>query len=276
VRAVTNQNGDVIARHDFLPFGEEYPGPQPTARERKLFTGKERDAETGFDYFGARYYDARIGRFTTIDPLQTTAENLVDPQKWNRHAYVRNNPLRWVDPDGRTASEPQDDRTRVGPPPPPTISPSRPVPGPSSDVPRIGPAPSAQNQTPAEATSAGLAKGTWFVGVDASVIGFTGAKLAVGLFWSPGYKPGAYVSAGPGAGIEIGAGVTIGAIDGGKSVFEGPMAEFSGGAAAMSISAYFNSQGGLKGFSLNLPLLPIPLPVVSGAVTNTVAWAPRR
>jgi RHS repeat-associated protein len=52
-------------------------------------------------YFGARYYDSTAGRFTTIDPVCTWKENLVDPQRWNRYAYVRNNPLRWIDPDGR-------------------------------------------------------------------------------------------------------------------------------------------------------------------------------
>src|SRR5207249_8874003 len=75
------------------PIGQ---GDQP-----KRFTGKERDAETGLDYFGARYYGSKIGRFTTTDPVYTWRENLVDPQRWNRYAYGRNNPLRFVDPDGR-------------------------------------------------------------------------------------------------------------------------------------------------------------------------------
>jgi RHS repeat-associated protein len=100
VRLVTDQNQQVIARHDFLPFGEEW-NPPTTAKEKKLFTGHERDADTGLDYFGARYYRPQVGRFTTIDPLQTTAENLVDPQRWNRYAYARNNALKYVDPDGR-------------------------------------------------------------------------------------------------------------------------------------------------------------------------------
>ena len=52
-------------------------------------------------YFGARYYGSKIGRFTTVDPVYTWRENLVDPQRWNRYAYARNNPLRYVDPDGR-------------------------------------------------------------------------------------------------------------------------------------------------------------------------------
>ena len=99
VRAVTDQSGAVIERHDLLPFGEEVSppgGPNP-----RLFTGKERDTETGLDYFGARYYSGKRARFTTVDPVYTWQENLVDPQRWNRYSYVRNNPMRYTDPDGR-------------------------------------------------------------------------------------------------------------------------------------------------------------------------------
>ncbi|MCX6544505.1 MAG: Tox-REase-5 domain-containing protein [Acidobacteria bacterium] len=99
--AVGRSNGiRSVSRHDFLPFGEEW-NPPGNAKEKKLFTGHERDADTGLDYFGARYYRPQVGRFTTIDPLQTTAENLVDPQRWNRYAYVTNNPLKYTDPDGK-------------------------------------------------------------------------------------------------------------------------------------------------------------------------------
>jgi RHS repeat-associated protein len=103
VRAVTKQvNGQwhVVARHDFMPFGEEVAPPTPP-QEKRLFTGKERDNETGMDYFGARYVRGSSGRFTTVDPLMVIEENLIDPQKWNRYAYVTNNPQRYVDPDGR-------------------------------------------------------------------------------------------------------------------------------------------------------------------------------
>lgn len=105
VRVVTDRAGSVVERHNYMPFGEEWcrgascgslPGQQP-----KRFTGKERDLETGLDYFGARYYGAGIGRFTTVDPVYTWGENLVDPQRWNRYAYARNAPFRYVDPDGR-------------------------------------------------------------------------------------------------------------------------------------------------------------------------------
>jgi RHS repeat-associated protein len=107
VRVVTDPNRNVVERHDYLPFGEECTtGPcsgntAPGAGQPKKFTGKERDKETGLDYFGARYYGSRIARFTTVDPVLTIRANLVDPQRWNRYAYAKNNPLRFIDPDGR-------------------------------------------------------------------------------------------------------------------------------------------------------------------------------
>ncbi|MCX6544509.1 MAG: hypothetical protein NTV05_08855 [Acidobacteria bacterium] len=54
VRVVTDQNAQAVSRHDFLPFGEEW-NPPGNAKEKRLFTGHERDADTGLDYFGARY-----------------------------------------------------------------------------------------------------------------------------------------------------------------------------------------------------------------------------
>jgi RHS repeat-associated protein len=101
VRAVTDGAGQA-RRHDFLPFGEEYQAPSG-APDRMLFTGQARDFESALDYFGARYYRADLGRFTTIDPLMTVGENVVDAQRWNRYTYVGNNPLRFVDPTGMKA-----------------------------------------------------------------------------------------------------------------------------------------------------------------------------
>jgi len=107
VRVVTDQQGKVIERHDYLPIGEECTtGPCASnpgfgAGQSRKFTGKERDAESGLDYFGARYYGSKVGRLTTVDPLMTPTDNIFDPQRWNRYAYGRNSPLRHVDPDGR-------------------------------------------------------------------------------------------------------------------------------------------------------------------------------
>jgi RHS repeat-associated protein len=66
------------------------------------FTGKERDAETGLDYFRARYYSNGLGRFTTMDPIHFQAAMLGDPQRFNLYAYVRNNPLAFIDPQGKS------------------------------------------------------------------------------------------------------------------------------------------------------------------------------
>jgi RHS repeat-associated protein len=101
VRAVTKQvNGEwqVVARHDFMPFGEEVAPPSPP-QEKRLFTGKERDNETGMDYFEARYYRAGLGRFATVDRGGAGAR-IGDPSSWNAYAYARNNPIKYVDPDG--------------------------------------------------------------------------------------------------------------------------------------------------------------------------------
>ena len=65
---------------------------------RQKFTLKERDVKTGLDYFLAKFYSSVLGRFTGVDPLNGVSKR---PQSWNRYSYVLNNPLRYMDPDGR-------------------------------------------------------------------------------------------------------------------------------------------------------------------------------
>jgi RHS repeat-associated protein len=99
-------------RHDYLPFGEELPaaagmrsgvtGYGLTDGIRQKFTEKERDSETGLDYFLARYHSSAHGRFTSPDPLLGSG-SVTDPQTWNRYSYALNNPLRFVDPSGLAA-----------------------------------------------------------------------------------------------------------------------------------------------------------------------------
>ena len=114
-RLATTADGTVLGYHDYLPFGEEIPatiggrsglyGSAGDAVTHK-FTGQERDAETassamqGLDYFGARYFSAAQGRFTSPDPLWVTADRMIDPQRLNLYAYGRNNPLKYSDPTG--------------------------------------------------------------------------------------------------------------------------------------------------------------------------------
>jgi RHS repeat-associated protein len=78
-------------------------GLQSTAALNRIgsrSTGKERDTESGLDYFGARYYGSNMGRFMSPDPSGLLAQNPADPQSWNLYAYARNNPLINIDPTG--------------------------------------------------------------------------------------------------------------------------------------------------------------------------------
>lgn len=102
VRAVTDESAAVISRHDYQPFGED---AAVLSGDPRRFTNKERDQETALDYFGARYHRSLTARFTTVDPVQVTA-SLVDPQRWNRYSYARNNPLRYVDHQGLYVFDP--------------------------------------------------------------------------------------------------------------------------------------------------------------------------
>jgi RHS repeat-associated protein len=102
VRMVTDAAGAVIARYDYLPFGERFETvPPATYLDQRQFAGKERDLETGLDYFGARYLRGQSGRFITTDPVLNIEAALIDPQRWNRYGYARNNPFAFIDPDGR-------------------------------------------------------------------------------------------------------------------------------------------------------------------------------
>ncbi|MEO8682348.1 MAG: RHS repeat-associated core domain-containing protein, partial [Vicinamibacterales bacterium] len=101
VRMITDATGAVVARYDYLPFGELWPIMPPPTPDVRQFAGKERDSETGLDYFGARYYRAVSGRFVTVDPVLNIKAALADPQRWNRYAYAANNPQKFIDPDGR-------------------------------------------------------------------------------------------------------------------------------------------------------------------------------
>ena len=69
------------------------------------FTGKERDSESGNDYFGARYYASTMGRFLSPDPIRISSAHLENPQRWNEYAYGLNNPLINVDIDGRFSTD---------------------------------------------------------------------------------------------------------------------------------------------------------------------------
>ncbi len=65
-----------------------------------ISAGKERDSESGLDWWSSRYYGSALGRFTSPDPIGFGGAKPRDPQSWNQYAYARNNPLLYTDPDG--------------------------------------------------------------------------------------------------------------------------------------------------------------------------------
>ena len=150
-RVVTDAGGAVIARHDYLPFGEEISsgiGGRTTGMGyaaddgiRQKFTSKERDSETGLDYFLARYYSSVQGRFLSPDEFAGGPDfvfgdgensagplpyaDIADPQSLNKYIYVYDRPLAYTDEDGHKGllaaalDWTVQFLTRPAPPPPP-------------------------------------------------------------------------------------------------------------------------------------------------------------
>jgi RHS repeat-associated protein len=112
-RVQTDYAGALEQDCSSLPFGDQFNCTQtiqgPTEHH---YTGKERDTESGNDYFGARYYGSSMGRFLSPDPVIITPDRLANPQQLNLYAYVANNPLRFIDPTGEILQCVGDDKSR--------------------------------------------------------------------------------------------------------------------------------------------------------------------
>lgn len=99
-------DGQPLRTRAFKPYGEEI-SDQATIDNpdnHYKFTGKERDIESGLDYFGARYYNSTNGRFMSPDwsdkPQAVPYSSLGNPQSLNLYGYVGNNPMNSIDSDG--------------------------------------------------------------------------------------------------------------------------------------------------------------------------------
>jgi len=98
---VTNEVGEATQFFLNLPFGEtmvEQQDPTSYANPYK-FNAKELGSETGLYYYGARYYNPRISIWYGVDPL---AEKM---PSWSPYAYCYNNPIKFIDPDGRESKD---------------------------------------------------------------------------------------------------------------------------------------------------------------------------
>jgi RHS repeat-associated protein len=92
------------------PFGDGLSCTGGTDATEQHFTGKDRDVESGLDYFYARYYSSILGRFMTPDwagkPTAVPYASFGDPQSLNLYAYVGNNPNTGIDVDGHMGQPP--------------------------------------------------------------------------------------------------------------------------------------------------------------------------
>jgi RHS repeat-associated protein len=93
---VTDSAKNGVQYCEYLPYGEPFIDQRSTTwSSRYTFSGKERDSETGYSYFGARYYHSDLSIWLSVDPLSDKYPNLTP------YAYCANNPVILVDPDGR-------------------------------------------------------------------------------------------------------------------------------------------------------------------------------
>jgi RHS repeat-associated protein len=100
---VTDATGTILDESDYYPWGGELQFVNNFDNHYK-FTGKERDTETGLDYFGARYYSNGLGQFISADwsaiPVPIPYADLHDPQTLTLYSYVRGLPTTRIDIDG--------------------------------------------------------------------------------------------------------------------------------------------------------------------------------
>ncbi|MBO7226416.1 MAG: hypothetical protein J6V33_02385 [Bacteroidales bacterium] len=99
---ITNGSGTPVQHLQYMPYGEPFVNERTSSyEERYTFTGKERDSETGYSYFGARFYDSDLMTgLLSVDPQSDKFPNI------SPYNYCNWNPVRLVDPDGEVPVKP--------------------------------------------------------------------------------------------------------------------------------------------------------------------------
>jgi RHS repeat-associated protein len=96
-----DESAGVISYEEYYPYGGTAylarTGVVQSSFKRYRYQGKERDEETGLYYYGARYYACWLGRWLSVDPVTKNGGAF----KTNLFQFVRGNPLRYFDPDGK-------------------------------------------------------------------------------------------------------------------------------------------------------------------------------
>ena len=101
---VTDNNGEVVQYLYYLPWGEDYLNQRRNGYSgaRHTFSAKEKDTETGYSYFGSRYYSSDLSIWLSVDPMSDKYPSL------SPYTYCANNPIKLMDPNGEEVIFPDD------------------------------------------------------------------------------------------------------------------------------------------------------------------------
>ena len=93
---ITFSDGEAIQHLHYLPWGENFVDQRSSTFDgaRFTFSAKEKDAETGYSYFGSRYYNSDLSIWLSVDPMSDKYPSL------SPYVYCANNPIKLVDPNG--------------------------------------------------------------------------------------------------------------------------------------------------------------------------------
>ena len=92
---ITYSDGKAVQHLHYLPWGEDFVDQRSTSwNAMYTFSAKEKDTETGYSYFGSRYYNSDLSIWLSVDPMASKYPSL------SAYTYCANNPVKLVDPDG--------------------------------------------------------------------------------------------------------------------------------------------------------------------------------
>ncbi len=114
VIAITDSAGNVVQRYEYDSFGNIISMSDPDFIQPYTYTSREYDPESGLYFYRARYYDDKVGRFISEDPILKPGNPnapfmlrylLKTPASLHAYGYAKNNPLRYTDPTGTLSCE---------------------------------------------------------------------------------------------------------------------------------------------------------------------------
>jgi RHS repeat-associated protein len=113
VKVTLDGRGNVLARHEYLPYGDELSLSPHSGGEGggAKFNAQEKDEESGLDFFNARHYDSEIAHFVSADTVINGEDS---PMGWNRYMYVGGNPVKYSDPTGNVLTAEGDNGEQIG------------------------------------------------------------------------------------------------------------------------------------------------------------------